>query len=158
MSRSKRSQKIRRRHNTASHQKRRTMTRRSTFRPEIGKSATCRWYRLWMRTECAPQQEQMPKQALEAMTNVTPASEVSELKTEKPAGTRCLRSNTFAIAMIPSRNHSWIAITCSKFESEPLFGRTSPHQRGSYSMQIYSGEPYVQGDRHCRLSEKWRNT
>jgi hypothetical protein len=63
----------------------------------------------------------MPKQALEAMTNVTPASEVSELKTEKPGGTRCLRSNTFAIAMIPSRNHSWIAITCSKFESEPFF-------------------------------------
>lgn len=74
-----------------------------TRRPEIGRSATFRTYRFWLRREAVPQQGQVAEIAAARTSRNTQSVPISARSTTKPAGPSLVDPNLRSIALIPSR-------------------------------------------------------
>ena len=97
-----RSAKIRRRQCCTSQTNRRVITRRRTCLPALGRSATCRWYRLWIRRDLAPHKGHSAIPASDPTAKIIESDESLTLSITNPLGTSDEIRIPARMALIPS--------------------------------------------------------
>jgi hypothetical protein len=97
-----RSAKIRRRQCGTSQTNRRVITRRRTCLPADGRSATSRWYRLWIRRDLAPHNGHSAIPASDRTAKIIESDESLTLSITNPLGTSDEIRIPARMALIPS--------------------------------------------------------
>src|ERR1700738_2561857 len=120
-----RSAKIRRRQCCTSQTNRRVITRRRTCLPALGRSATCRWYRLWIRRDLAPHKGHSAIPASDPTAKIIESDESLTLSITNPLGTNDEIRIPARMALIPSLGHRKLGLL--GWETEPTLEAEKAH-------------------------------
>ena len=134
-----RSAKIRRRQCGTSQTNRRVITRRLTCLPADGRSATCRWYRLWIRRDLAPHNGHSAIPASDRTAKIIEPDESLTLSITNPLGISDEIRIPARMALIPSLRIASSAENFIGCESEPNSDPSTARQINSLACRSASG-------------------